>query len=208
MDGNTIKTAAATALVLLAMVLILRDPSPVPGSAPGSRPSLDEFLDRTSATGRETPSATATGSPAGLRDVDAVERRQAIEARNERDEATVRAMIDAATAEGFPVSSITVNAHAETTTEDPDVRAELTLDVTDTALVAPGQYRTSLVNDAIDEFEAALADAGLVPAPGDYFALHCTVPPGKAVVVVTAVIEHAGTTTEVDTAAPTLCFNP
>lgn len=142
-----------------------------------------------------------------LVDVDAVERTQATVARNERDEATVRSFIETAAASGFPISDASISADADNPTSDPDVTVRMTQDVTAAALIAPGQYRKSLVDDAVEQFETSLTNAGLLKS--DSFS-YCGYrqPQGVADIRITAVIQHDGTTTEVGSYWQTFCFNP
>lgn len=115
-------------------------------------------------------------------------------------------MRQAANASGISISAVEATGRAYSPTSDPDVNLRLRLDVTDAALIAPGQYRKSLVDEAIASFNAALAAAGAEES--EYSVCGIRQPDGKATVTITAFIAHDGTTTDVSSSYQTRCFNP
>lgn len=151
--------------------------------------------------------ASSAGERPGLLDLDAFELIQATAERNRRDEATVRGIIETAAAVGFPLHEITVSGRAYSPDSSPNVNVQVTLDVTAAALVAPGQYRKSLVDDAVEQFFASLTRSGFDKPPRySIFCYSSDVGDGEASVVVTAVIEHDGVISEVGTYRETFCF--
>lgn len=166
----------------------------------------EELIAAYNATNEATEDDEPTEETPQLVDVDAVERAQATEARNERDANTVRGIIEATAASGFPLPALDVNGEAYAPDSKANVRVRVTQDVTETALIAPGQYRKSLVKDAVDEFFAALAQADL-PESDDGLCWR-DLPEGKAMVTVVAVINHNDVASEVGTYRQEHCFNP
>lgn len=139
-----------------------------------------------------------------LVDLDAVERAQATDARNRRDEATVRSAIEAAAAHGSSLVALDVEGRAYSPEAAPRVYVRVTQDVTGTALVGPGQYRRSLVDTAVEGLFEALGPAGL-SKPRYGFCLGDDAD-GEVNITVTAVLQHGGTTTAVGNYTEVRCF--
>jgi len=142
---------------------------------------------------------------AQLVDVDAVERAQAINSRNERDAAAARKLIEAAAASGYKLPALELTGNAPSPDSDARVQATITQDVTAASLIAPGQYRKSLVTTSVEQLQAALEDAGMVKK--DIACGFRGAPRGEITVRITAVINHDGTTTEVGTYRASYCFD-
>ena len=154
---------------------------------------------------REPPRVAEPTAPQ-LVDLDAVERVEATADRNDRDADRVRALIDAAAATGFPLSGLTVAAHALAPDGPADVRVRVAQDVTDAALVGATAYRSSFALGAYDQFLAALARAGLAASDFAFCAPAQGVGTGRVQLVVDLVIEVEGTRTIVATRRSTRCF--
>lgn len=138
-----------------------------------------------------------------LVDLDEVDLLRAKEAREREDAVTVSNAIRTASSD-FKVADLEVSGYVS----DPEgmgvVEARLTLDVTDAALVAAGQYRSSLVEEAVTSFTDALGPAGLIVANQDL----CFRGPNKntALITIVAVIEHDGNEVEVGSFRRTRCY--
>lgn len=153
------------------------------------------------------PPRVADATAPQLVDLDAVERAQATNARNERDVQTVRALIDAVAATGFPLSDLTIAGHALTPEAPADVRVRLAQDVTNAALVGASEYRRSLALGAVEEFLAALERAGLTASDYAFCVEAQGVGTGRVQLVVDLVIEVQTTRTVVATRRSTRCFD-
>ena len=156
------------------------------------------------ATREAKPAAESTSGVPRLVDVDAVERAQSTTARNERDASRVRSLIETAAAQGFALTELTVTGRAYSPESNPDVSAQVTQDVTASALIGPGQYRKSLVDSSVEQFSIALGGVGLFVTDRDF----CTgnFGNGEAHITITAIINHDNTTSEVGTYRKTACF--
>lgn len=163
-----------------------------------------ELIDLYEATSSRSNTDEATERPQ-LIDLDAVERAQATEDRNRRDEGTVRGWIEAAAATGFMLPDLVVVGRARSPDSSPEVSVTITLDVTEAALVGPGQYRRSLATTAINNLFETLLTTGFV-APPIYSSFCFSDPVGEASITVNAVIQHGGVTTTVATNYKTYCF--
>lgn len=141
-----------------------------------------------------------------LVDLDAAERAQAMEARNAVDESTVRTIIETAAASEFPISDLVVTGRARGTSDAPSVAVSLTQDVTAAALVGPGQYRKSLVDIAVDQFQRALVGSGMVRQRSNVCGYGN--PPGEASVSIKAIIVQEGSSVDVGSYRSTFCFDP
>ncbi len=152
------------------------------------------------------PPRVADATAPQLLDLDAVERAQATIARNERDAESVRVLIDAVAATGFPLADLTTVGRALAPDAPPDVRVRVAQDVTNAALVGASEYRRSLAVGAHAEFLAALEGAGL--AVSDYaFCVEAQgVGTGRVQLVVDLVIEVDDARTVVATRRSTHCF--
>jgi len=139
-----------------------------------------------------------------LVDLDAVERAQATEERNQRDAQTVRDMINQVAARGYTFLEINIEGEAYLPDSDPIVTVELIQDVTATALVAPGQYRSSLARNAMNEVFAVLEELGTVQ---EDFCFGRT-GPGEINIRVTAVVQHEGEPAEVARTRKRHCYTP
>lgn len=141
-----------------------------------------------------------------LIDLDAVERAQATRDRNTRDANRVRTLLQAAAnATGHDLNITSAEGLASMPTGRPRVYVQAVLDVTDSALIAPGQYRSSLVNKALQDLRFDLIENGLT-APS---ANGCTGPgAGRVTLLVTATIQHDDAPIEVGSAVRDHCFTP
>ena len=110
-----------------------------------------------------------------------------------------------AAATGLTLNEIKVEGRARTPDASPAVTADVVLDVTAAAVVAPGQYRRSLALGAFNELKAALASAG---AEESFVCGFLSTPDGEIALNVTAVIQHEGTTHEIATFWGNHCYNP
>lgn len=162
------------------------------------RVERDELIAAYSATKDDTPQGTE------LVDVDAAEHAEALNARNNRDTATVRRLTEVAAAvASIKLPELTVNATAYGIDDRGRVSVKTTQDVTATALISPGQYRGSLVTEAMDQFKAALAGSGFTkPKYG-----HCSGSgEHEATFSFTAIINHDDTITRVGSGHTKYCF--
>ena len=139
---------------------------------------------------------------ASLIDLDAVERAQATERRNERDAQRVEAIIDSAveSVDGLALISREVRGDASTPEARPRVSAEIVLDVTASAMVGPRQYRSSLVLQEFERLREALLANGLTE-PTRAFGT-CPGRDQELRLRVEAVIEHDGAASVVQRTSP------
>lgn len=163
------------------------------------RSERDALLEAYEAT--RTAEAPDTGTP--LVDVDAIERAQAVEARNTRDEGRVRYLVEQAAGWGFTIPELVVGSRAWSPDQDPDVRVELVLDVTGAAVIAPGQYRRSLADKAFDAFVDALVRVGFEETDYSFCMGQAE---GEAQFVATLSVMHDGALREVGSRRLTMCF--
>lgn len=146
-----------------------------------------------------------TGDGSELIELDAFERAQAIEAKNAADAAAARALFDPLTS-AYAIRSVDAWGVANGPASTPRVIVNLTLDVSEQALVGPNQYRRSLAARATEDFMRGLLDNGFRASPSN----SCPLPaaPGLATVNVSAVVQHAGSTTPVHTRTLSFCYAP
>ncbi len=152
------------------------------------------------------PPRVADATAPQLVDLDAVERAQATARRNERDAETVRGLIEAAAATGFPLSDLAIVGRALAPDAPADVRVRVAQDVTNAALVGASEYRRSLALGAHAEFIAALERAGLAASDYAFCARDRGVGAGRVQLVVDLVIEVDETRTVVATRRSIHCF--
>lgn len=141
-----------------------------------------------------------------LVDLDAAERAQAINDRNVRDANNVRAVIERAAQSGFPLPELSIEGRAFSPDSSPSVTVRVTQDVTSEALVGAGQYRKSLVDEAVDAFREALVGAGFVVPPSSAGLCYGSAPRGSVTVTIKTVINHDGVTSDVGSYRTDYCF--
>lgn len=145
------------------------------------------------------------GEGSELIELDAFERAQAIEAKNEADAAAARSLISPLTGT-YAILTIDAWGVANSPASQPRVMVNITLDVSAEALVGPNQYRRSLADRATEDFMRALLDNGFQASPSQ----SCPLPsaPGLVTVHVSAVVQHEGSTTTVHTRTLSFCYDP
>lgn len=153
----------------------------------------------------EAYNADRGGEGSELIELDAFERAQAIEARNEADAATVGSLFSPLM-DTYAIRSIDAWGVANSPGGAPRVMVNITLDVSEQALVGPNQYRRSLAVRATEDFMRALLANGFQASPTN--SCPQSLAPGLATVHVSAVVEHAGSATPVHTRTLPFCYGP